>query len=170
MKSNLVSPIIESIFKFVIFVFDAITANKSFVITKAVYMLTIIPAHKVTANPRIGPEPRINRITPTSSVVRLASRIVTNALSYPAVIAVQRRFPIFVSSLMRSKIKTFASTAIPMVSKMPAIPGRVNTGRDMTLPPVERPIPRKPEATIIPNGRSSIFSRSAIFATTPLRR
>ena len=34
--------------------------------------------------------------------------------------------PFLISSLIRSKINTFASTAIPIVRTIPAIPGKVN--------------------------------------------
>ena len=51
--------------------------------------------------------------------------IVVNALLYPASIADIGVRPNKTSSLIRSKISTFASTAMPIVSTIPAIPGRV---------------------------------------------
>ena len=36
-------------------------------------------------------------------------------------------FPLSISSLILSYIRTFASTAIPIVNTIPAIPGKVNT-------------------------------------------
>ena len=49
-------------------------------------------------------------------------------MELPEVIGVAARivFPVNNSSLIRSKIRTLASTAIPIVSIKPAIPGRVN--------------------------------------------
>lgn len=46
-----------------------------------------IPTLNVVANPTIGPEPRNDKIKAVKSVVIFASRIVTNALLYPFLIA-----------------------------------------------------------------------------------
>ena len=88
-KSIAVSLIIVSILSVLTLVDDAIIPKNSFVTTRAVNILTIIPAQRVTANPLIGPEPKMKRIIPVSRVVRLASTIVIKALSYAAMIAAQ---------------------------------------------------------------------------------
>ncbi len=81
-KSMRVSSLInDSIRSDLIGVFAAIRPKISFVTTRAVYMLTIMPPQSVMANPRIGPEPNTNRITPVISVVRFESRIARNARS-----------------------------------------------------------------------------------------
>ncbi|OQC68619.1 MAG: hypothetical protein BWX47_01744 [candidate division Hyd24-12 bacterium ADurb.Bin004] len=60
------------------------------------------------------------------SVVRLESRIVMKALENPASTAGLIPLPARRSSRMRSRMRTFASTDMPMVSTIPAIPGRVS--------------------------------------------
>ena len=59
-------------------------------------------------------------------MVRFASIIVENAFEYPPVSAFSEFFPALSSSLIRSKIRMFASTAIPIVKIKAAIPGSVN--------------------------------------------
>ena len=86
-----------------------------------------IPINKVVAKPLIGPVPKINKITPVKPVVMFASKIEESALPKPSLIASNCAFPLPNSSLIRSKISTFASTDIPMVNTIPAIPGKVNT-------------------------------------------
>ena len=68
----------------------------------------------------------MNSATPAISVVALESRMVSNARSYPAWIAACGVTPLRNSSRTRSLISTFASIAIPSVSAMPAMPGRVS--------------------------------------------
>ena len=81
---------------------------------------------RVTAKPLIGPEPKIYKKSAANRVVRFESIIVEIARLYPLSIAGIAERPFLSSSRIRSKIKTFASTAIPIVKTMPAIPGRVN--------------------------------------------
>ena len=75
----------------------------------------------------MGPVPNINNIKPVKPVVMFASKIDDNALLKPSLIASFWALPFASSSLIRSKISTFASTDIPMVRIIPAIPGSVNT-------------------------------------------
>ena len=56
----------------------------------------------------------------------LASKIVESALSNPFFTASRALVVLFFSSLILSKTKTLASTAIPMVKTIPAMPGKVN--------------------------------------------
>ena len=86
-----------------------------------------IPINKVVAKPWMGPVPNINNIKPVKPVVMFASKIDDNALLNPSLIASFWAFPFASSSLIRSKISTFASTEIPIVNIIPAIPGSVNT-------------------------------------------
>ena len=60
---------------------------------------------------------------PAISVVMFESAIDENALSKPALMAACGLMPLRSSSRMRSKIRMFASTAMPTVSTMPAMPG-----------------------------------------------
>ena len=86
-----------------------------------------MPIDSVTAKPRIGPVPNWNRKSAAISVVTLVSMIDDSAL-----LEARRRSPTATvrparsSSRMRSKMSTLASTAMPMVSTMPAMPGRVS--------------------------------------------
>ena len=61
--------------------------------------------------------------------------MVTNALENPSRIAVWGSFS-FSSSLILENIKTFASTAIPTVRTIPAIPGRVSVAPKRDIIPV----------------------------------
>ena len=56
------------------------TSNISLVIINTTNMLTIIPALRVTAKPRMGPLPCQNKIIAVNKVVTFASRIVLKAL------------------------------------------------------------------------------------------
>ena len=80
---------------------------------------------KVTAKPLIGPVPKINNIIEAIKVVIFASAIVENAFLYPNSIEANGVDPFLISSFILSKINTFASTAIPTVNTIPAIPGNV---------------------------------------------
>ena len=86
----------------------------------------IIPIDKVTENPFIGPEPKTNKSNAAIKVVILASRIVDKAFSKPFLMDSITLLFLKNSSLILSNIKTLASTAIPIVKTMPAIPGNVN--------------------------------------------
>lgn len=83
------------------------------------------PIDKVIENPLIAPLPIMNIIPEAISVVRFESRIVFIAFLNPSSMARAVLFPALISSRMRSNIKTFASTDMPTVSAIPAIPGRV---------------------------------------------
>ena len=85
-----------------------------------------IPSDRVIAKPLIGPVPKANRTTAAIKVVIFASDIDDKALSYPELILPWAVPPDRNSSLIRSKIRTLASTAIPTVRTIPAIPGRVS--------------------------------------------
>jgi len=58
-------------------------------------------------------------------VVALESAMALQARLKPWRAAARRRAPPACSSLMRSKTSTLASTAMPMASTKPAMPGRV---------------------------------------------
>ena len=84
-----------------------------------------IPIAKVIPKPLTGPVPNQMRIEAVIKVVRFASIIVENAFAYPPVNAFSELFPDRNSSLILSKIRIFASTAIPTVSTKAAMPGSV---------------------------------------------
>ncbi len=69
----------------------------------------------------------MNKIKAVNPVVMLASKIEDKALLKPSEIDFLIPFPFLTSSRTLSNIKTFASTEIPIVKTIPAIPGRVNT-------------------------------------------
>ena len=110
-----------------------------------------MPRQSVTANPRTGPVPNWNRIRPEQNVVTFESRIAYQARSKPLSIAARGVLPRRSSSRMRSRISTLASTAIPMVRTMPAIPGSDSVN---------------PKAANAPT-RKRMFRRSAASAITP---
>ena len=85
-----------------------------------------IPQNNTVAKPFIGPVPNCQRTKAAIKVVTLASIIVVNARSYPPSIAAFGVFPFLSSSLLLSKIITFASIDIPTVNIKPAIPGSVS--------------------------------------------
>ena len=58
-------------------------------------------------------------------VVIFESKILVNARSKPAFMAVKRVLPALSSSFVLSKIKIFASTAIPILRIKPAMPASV---------------------------------------------
>jgi len=61
---------------------------------------------------------------------------VANALLYPISIAFIRVLLASNSSRILSKIRTFASTAMPIVRIMPAIPGRVRVAPNEAIAPI----------------------------------
>ena len=73
----------------------------------------------------IGPDPIKNSIIAANNVVIFASKIAVLDFVYPLSKAIMLFFSFLISSLILSKIKTFASTAIPTVNIIPAIPGNV---------------------------------------------
>ena len=97
------------------------------VIKIAVNSDVMIPINNVVAKPLIGPDPKINNINAVNPVVTLASRIEDNALLKPSETDCFNPFSLYNSSLILSKIRTLASTDIPIVRTIPAIPGRVKT-------------------------------------------
>jgi len=94
-----------------------------------------MPMANVTANPRMGPAPSWNKIIAANNVVMLASRMVPNARLYPRSIDVTEFLPAEISSRIRSKIKTLASTAMPTVKTIPAMPGNVSVAEAPTARP-----------------------------------
>jgi hypothetical protein len=107
------------------FFLDRETSNINLETKTAVNMLAVIPMMSVKANPRMGPVPNWKRKMAAMMVVTLASRMVRNAREKPDAIELKTLFPCASSSLMRSKTRTLASTAIPMVRMIPAMPGTV---------------------------------------------
>ena len=85
---------------------------------------------RVTANPFTTPVPMVSRAIAAINVVIFASEIVENALLYPEIILAVGRLPLRSSSLIRSYIRTLASTAMPTVNTLPAIPDKVNVARN----------------------------------------
>ena len=102
----------------------------------------------------MGPVPKPNSTTAAMRVVTLASRMVEKAFWYPDWMLACGVFRLRSSSRIRSKMRTFASTAMPTVSTMPAIPGRVRVAWSMDS-----------TATM-----STRLAARARFATSPKRR
>ena len=88
-----------------------------------------IPINNVVAKPLIGPEPKINNTAPVRIWVTFASTIerIAPFQLYEAITASFKVFPERSSSLALSQIMIFASTAVPIVKTIPAIPGKVST-------------------------------------------
>ena len=108
---------------------DFLTLHSKYnlVIKSAVKSEEAIPMIKVVANPRIGPVPKEKSIIAVKRVVTFASMIAALDPLYPSDIACFRALPFNNSSRIRSLIRTLASTAIPIVKTIPAIPGNVKT-------------------------------------------
>ena len=91
----------------------------------AVKRETSIPTERVMAKPLMGPVPSIPSTKAAMSVVTFESTIAAHALLKPSSMAVLRGLPPLNSSFNLSKMRTFASTAIPSDRMSPAIPGSV---------------------------------------------
>ena len=112
-----------------------------------------IPISKVVAKPLIGPVPNIYNTSAVKPVVILASKIEERALLKPSLIDCFKPFSFFSSSLTLSKIRTFASTDIPIVRTIPAIPGRVRTApRPARIPNIKTMFSIKAISANIPDG------------------
>ena len=81
----------------------------------------------VVAKPRMGPVPNWNRNAAAIKDATCVSTMVMNTRSKPAATACRGPFLASSSSRIRSKISTFESTPMPIVSRKPAIPGNVIT-------------------------------------------
>ena len=110
-----------------------------------------IPITNVTANPLTAPVPIVNNAIAAISVVIFASDIVENAFWYPAYMLALGELPLSISSRIRSKINTLASTAMPTVKTIPAIHDKVNVALN-----------KESIAIII-----TMFAINAIFAINP---
>ena len=86
---------------------------------------TIIPIPSVKAKPLIKGVPNQKRMTTVIMPEIFESLIENQALEKPAEIESAILFPERNSSFIRSKISTFASTAMPMEIINPAIPAAV---------------------------------------------
>src|SRR5262249_29593367 len=94
-----------------------------------VNMEVAIPSISTTAKPLIGPLPSVQSTTPAIRVVTFESKIAEKALSKPARIAAWGVPLLRTASRMRWKTSRWASTAIPTVRMMPAIPGSDSEAR-----------------------------------------
>ena len=97
-----------------------------------------IPIPRVKEKPFIGPDPIKNKIIAANKVVIFASRIAVLDFVYPLSNAIKLFFSLLSSSLILSNIKTFASTAIPTVKIIPAIPGKVKVASNIVKIPTKR--------------------------------
>ena len=120
-----------------------------------------IPIRSVVAKPLIGPVPKINKISAVKPVVIFASNIEERALLKPSEIDLRIPFPLSSSSLTLSKIKTFASTDIPIVRTIPAIPGKVSTApRPANIPKIRRMLSNNAISAKIPEFHNKKSSKS----------
>ena len=119
--------------------FSFLESTKIRVMKIAVNKEVPIPMRSVVAKPLMGPVPKTKRINAVSPVVIFASKIEDKALLNPSAIALRTPFPLLSSSRTRSKINTLASTEIPIVNTIPAIPGKVSTApRPARIPNIKR--------------------------------
>ena len=86
-----------------------------------------VPQNNVYAKPLTVPVPSMKSTPAPTMVVTWLSKTAVNARRKPICTEARRLFPDHNSSLSRSKIRTLASTAMPIESTKPAIPGRVKT-------------------------------------------
>ena len=93
---------------------------------RAVSIDNATPIASVMANPFTVPEPSTPSTAAAISVVIFPSKIADIAFLNPVSIALATERPAAISSLIRAKIITFASTAIPIERIIPAIPGSVS--------------------------------------------
>ena len=99
----------------------------SLVTTSDVNIESTIPINNVTAKPTIDADPSTQSTITPMSVVTLPSMIAPVERLKPVLIAVGIGFEeCLYSSFTLSKMTTFASTAIPIESKIPAMPGKVS--------------------------------------------
>src|SRR5450755_3132416 len=99
------------------------TSTNDRVTLTAVSSEKIVPTMRVNAKPLTVPVPSQYSTPAPTIVVTCESNTVVNARLNPTPTAARVVRPAQSSSLMRSKISTFASTAMPMESTNPAIPG-----------------------------------------------
>ena len=85
-----------------------------------------VPISSISAKPFTSAVATANRTSAVMQVTTFASTIVWKPFAYPAETAARTDLPALTSSLMRSKMTTFASAATPTVSTMPAKPGSVS--------------------------------------------
>ena len=102
------------------------------VTNSAVNIESTIPIASVAAKPLTVPEPLQNRTAAAIRVVTFPSMIAESALAKPALIAFLTDVPRPISSLIRVKMITFASTAIPIDRMIPATPGSVRVTSNAT--------------------------------------
>src|SRR5579872_846877 len=103
------------------------TSVKARVMLTAVNSENTVPTSSVSAKPLTVPVPSQYSTAAPTIVVTCESKTVVKARLKPTPTAARVVRPAHSSSLMRSKISTFASTAIPMESTNPAMPGSVST-------------------------------------------
>ena len=89
-------------------------------------MDTRTPTINVTAKPLTNPVPIIIKMKAVIREETFPSRIDVQARLNPSSMALKIFRPRLISSLVRSKIKILASTAIPMERTNPAMPGSVS--------------------------------------------
>src|SRR5450755_2008660 len=107
--------------------FSTIISMKNRVTKTAVISENAVPQKSVYANPLTVPVPSKNSTPAPTIVVKWLSKTDENARAKPILVAERSDLPDQSSSLMRSKISTLASTAIPIESTKPAMPGSVST-------------------------------------------
>ena len=100
--------------------------SSPWVTTTAVNMDVMTLMESVMAKPLMEPVPNHSRTSAAMIVVTLESMIAESALLKPFFTEENSGRPAFSSSRMRSKMMTFASTAMPMPKIMPATPGSVS--------------------------------------------
>ena len=103
------------------------------VATTAVSTETTVPISSMSAKPFTWAVATANSTSAVIAVTTFASTIVWKPFWYPVAIAARVDFPDRTSSLMRSKMTTFASAATPIVRIRPAKPGSVSVTLRMRI-------------------------------------
>ena len=127
--------------------------RNNLVVVIALNKLTNTPIKSVSANPLTKLDVKRYKIMAVMIVEILESRIDGHARRKPSSTAPVFGSPRFNSSLIRSKISTFASTAMPMVSTNPASPARdiVKSGMSLKSPSVRAMYMRSANDAKTPN-------------------
>ena len=104
----------------------AIALMNTLVISCAEISDTTAPKKNVKAKPLTTDVPIQKRMIATIIAAICESRIDVHARANPSSTASRRPLPFLISSFIRSKVSTFASTATPTEIRNPAIPAHVS--------------------------------------------
>ena len=112
------------------------------------------------AKPFTGPLPRTMRITAVIITDVFASKIVSKARRKPDSMDMRNVLPSTTSSLNRSKIRIFASTATPILRIIPATPGKVMVAFKACGPKIATKINTNTNKAIVATNPDNLYKTS----------